>query len=170
MAEERNWYDRIEEAVPLFFFFGILVLMTSGVILRYVFSFTFPWNVELARYAFVWLTFLGAAYVRRHHAHIKIEIAYAVLERRMSPLLRRIIWLFKEIAIVSFLILLIILGAELAWRSRAFRSQAMQLSQFFLYIAPSIGGAMFLFREIAGAIRQWKEGFDEPTARINFDS
>lgn len=167
--KERNWYDLIEELIPMAFFFGIFVLMSSGVILRYVFSFTFPWNVELARYAFVWLTFLGAAYVRKNHSHIRIEIAYAFVEKRMSPAARRIVWIVKEIAILGFLILLIALSIELALRSRAFRSQAMQLSQFYLYIAPALGGLMFLFREIADAVRQWKQGFDEPTANIQFD-
>ena len=162
-------YEKIEEGLSMLFFVGILLLMISGVILRYIFSFTFPWNIELARYAFVWLTFVGAAYVRHQRAHIKIEIAYAFFEKRMPPSARRVIWLVKEVPVLLFLVLLVALSVVLAWRSRVFRSQAMQISQFFLYIAPAVGGVMFLLREVSEAVRQWREGFQEPTSNLYQD-
>ena len=51
-----------------------------------------------------------------------------------------------------FLGALIVLGVELAVRSWRFTSQAMQISQFFLYISVPVGAAMFLYREIARII------------------
>jgi TRAP-type C4-dicarboxylate transport system permease small subunit len=127
------------------------------------------WIVEYSSYAFVWLSFVGAPYVRKLGAHIKIEILYATVEPKLSPAVRLIIWLIKEIAVIAYLLLLVRLGYELASRSANFRSQAMQLSQFWLYISAALGGAMFLIREIPGAYQQFRKGFSEPTTHILVD-
>ncbi len=162
-----TWYDRLEEGLPMLFFLLIFGLMTVGVFLRYLFGFSFAWNVELVRYSFVWLTFAGAAYVRRTGSHIKIEIIFVALDRVLPPAGRMIVWAIKELLILTFLILLIVLSRELADRSRAFMSQAMQLSQYYLYISVAVGAIMFMLREIPDAVRTFRKGFDEP-AKLTF--
>ncbi len=159
-------YDVFEEALPTIFFMSVFVVMTFGVFSRYVLGFYASWSVEFSSYSFVWLSFVGAAYVRRFGSHIKIEIMYAMIEPALHPVVRMVIWLFKEIIILLFLVLLIVFSFQLASRSALFRSQAMQLSQFWLYIAPAVGGVLFTIREIPDAYRQFKKGFNEPTTKL----
>lgn len=166
MERFRRIHDVIEETIPMLFFLSIFFVMTFGVLSRYVLGFYWSWNVEFSSYAFVWLTFVGSAYVRRMGSHIKIEIVYALIEPKLPPVVRMIIWIFKEIVIIAFLVLLVRFGYELSVRSVRFRSQAMQLSQYWLYISAAVGGFFFLLREIPDAVRQFRRGFDEPTTHI----
>jgi len=145
-------YAVIEEGVCVVFFLLIFFLMNLGVLGRYFFDVSFEWNVELCCYSFVWLTFLGAAFVRKKYAHIKVEFFYIAAVRRLPFAGRWSLYLVKELIMLFFLGALIVLGVELAVRSWRFRSQAMQLSQFFLYISVPVGAAMFLYREIARII------------------
>jgi TRAP-type C4-dicarboxylate transport system permease small subunit len=148
MTGLKRVYDVLEEAVCAFFFLLIFLLMNLGVFGRYFFNLSFEWNIELCSYSFVWLTFLGAAFVRKKYAHIKVDFFYIAAVRRLPLAGRQALYLFKELIMILFLGALIVLGVELALRSWRFLSQAMQISQFFLYISVPVGAAMFLYREI----------------------
>jgi len=72
-GKKENPINRIEEwgciALTLF----ILAILTYQVILRFVFASSNSWSEELARYLFVWFTYLGAGYGVLKRAHIKID-------------------------------------------------------------------------------------------------
>lgn len=154
-----NWYNKFEEYIPLILFLFIFSLMAIQVFTRYIFNFTLPWNIELCRYTFVWLTFVGAAYVRKMDSHIKIEIFFNYIYEKMSLNQQKAIWLFKELLTILYLIALIIFGYILAYKSRRFMSQAMQISQFFLYISVSVGTVFFFVREIQDIIYYYRVHF-----------
>ena len=167
MEQVRRIHTFIEEALPTICFFAIFFTMCVGVLYRYVFRLSFAWNVEFSLWSFVWLTFLGSALVRRTNSHIKIDIVYGILERRMSPALRMLVWLFKELVIVAFLVTLVLLSIRLTQRSWLFRSQALQWRQSFLYISVAVGAVLFLLREVPDAIRVFRGGFDQPLTKID---
>ncbi|NWG04557.1 MAG: TRAP transporter small permease [Syntrophaceae bacterium] len=154
-------YGIMEEYIPFVFFSVIFVLMVFGVVTRYLFHTSYPWNIELCRYSFVWLTFAGAAYLRRENAHIRIEFVINYLNRKLPPWGRMVIWLFNEILTIGFLIALIYLGFILANKTWRFKSQAIQIPQFYLYISASFGGLLYLYREILGVIRHLRTNFFE---------
>ncbi len=154
-------YDKLEESISLVFFLLIFVLMTFGVFNRYVFGKTFSWNIELCRYSFVWLTFVGAAFVRKQDAHIKIEILFNYINKKLSLGLQKVIWFIKEILTIAFLIQLIYLGFILANKTWRFKSQAMQIPQFFLYISVTVGATLYLLREIPAAFSHYRENFSK---------
>jgi TRAP-type C4-dicarboxylate transport system permease small subunit len=161
-------YDIFEEYIAFVFFSVIFFLMVFGVVTRYLFHTSYSWNIELCRYSFVWLTFAGAAYVRRENAHIRIEFVTNFLNRKLPPWGRMVIWLFDEILTIGFLIALIYLGFILANKTWRFKSQAMQISQFYLYISASFGGLLYLYREILGTIRHLKTDlFERRNGKMN---
>ena len=149
-------YDALEEYIALAFFSVIFLLMFFGVVTRYLFDTSYPWNIELCRYSFVWLTFVGAAYVRRENAHIRIEFVINFLNRKLPPWGRKGIWILSELLTLGFLIAMIYLGFILAYKTWRFKSQAMQIPQFCLYISVSVGGLLYLCREILEILRDSK--------------
>lgn len=155
----KNLFDKVEIHLPQILFLLIFLLMTTQVFTRYILNYTLPWNIELCRYTFVWLTFVGASYVRKIDSHIKIEIFFNFIYGKMSLSQQKMIWLFKEVLMVSYLIALIILGYILAYKSRRFMSQAMQISQFYLYISVTVGSLFFLVREIQDIIHYYQKHF-----------
>ncbi len=152
-------YDKLEESISLVFFLLIFTLMTMGVFNRYLLGKTFAWNIELCRYSFVWLTFVGAAFVRKQDRHIKIEILFNYINQRLSPGAQKILWILKTILTIAFLIALIYLGFILANKTWRFKSQAMQIPQFFLYISVTVGATLYLLREIPDSARYYREHF-----------
>ncbi len=149
-------YDIFEESISFVFFSVIFVFMVFEVFTRYLLDISHSWNIELCRYSFVWLTFAGAAYLRKENGHIRIAFFMNYLERTLPLWARRGIWLLKEILTIGFLVLLIYYGFILANKTWRFRSQAMQIPQFFLYISVSVGGLLYLVREIPAAVREFK--------------
>ena len=155
----KRMYDTFEEGISAGLFLLIFLLMTTQIITRYIFNFSTSWNIELSRYTFVWLTFVGAAYVRRQNSHIKIEILFNYVDRKLPPGARKGFWLLKQVLSLLYLIALIWLGYVLANKSIRFKSQAMQISQFYLYISVTVGACMYLYREIQGCVRSYRELF-----------
>jgi TRAP-type C4-dicarboxylate transport system permease small subunit len=162
MQHFKRAYDLCEEAVCVFLFLLIFFLMNLGVFGRYFFNLSFEWNIELCCYSFVWLTFLGAAFVRKTQDHIKVVFFYRAALQRLPPGGRRTLYLIKKLTLLFFLGALIVLGIELAVRSWRFMSQAMQISQFFLYISVPVGAGMFLYREIVQVVASRFGALPEP--------
>jgi TRAP-type C4-dicarboxylate transport system permease small subunit len=152
-------YEKMEEYVPVLFFLLIFTLMVVQVFTRYLIHFSMAWNIELCRYSFVWLTFLGAPLVRRNDAHIKLDTLFHYINSRMPPGMQKALWVFKQVLSVAFLVYLIYFGFILASRSYRFPSQAMQLPQFYLYISVTLGGCGYLFRELQYSFRHYREHF-----------
>lgn len=163
----KKLYDKVEFFIPQGFFILIFLLMSIQVFTRYVFNFTLSWNIEMCRYSFVWLTFTGAAYVRKENTHIKIEMLFNYFYEKFPLRVQKIVWLSKELLSILYLIILIIFGFILAYNSRRFLSQAMQISQFFLYISVSIGMTFYLIREIQDAIKSYKQKYLNKKSAIN---
>lgn len=62
---------------------GIILLATyilfQGVVLRYLFNYSFAWTEEVVRYSIVWLVFLGGSIAARRGAHIAMDIVVVYL-------------------------------------------------------------------------------------------
>jgi TRAP-type C4-dicarboxylate transport system permease small subunit len=83
----------------------LLVVMSAQVLWRYVFNDPIYWSEELARYLFVWLTFLAASMAFRDHKHMAVDLFQPLL----GPTARR--WqraIITGILAIFFVVVLII--------------------------------------------------------------
>lgn len=147
----------IEEYISVAIFTVIFLLMFMGVVNRYFFKYSLPWNIELARYAFVWLSFIGLAFVRKEDGHIRLDVLYTFISRKLPDKVKHAVWFIKKGFTFFFLYQLIHLGIVLSQRTLRFKSQAMQISQSWLYISVSVGGALYLLSEIYLSYREFRE-------------
>jgi TRAP-type C4-dicarboxylate transport system permease small subunit len=146
-------YDKVEGYIPAFIFVIICLAMLVQIFSRTLFGVSFSWNIEFSRYAQVWLTFIGIGYVRKVDSHIKITILLDGINERLSKNGKIVFYIVRTIISLSFLILLVVLGIQLALKSWNFRSSAMQLRQFWLYICVPLGALAYLFREIQSSVK-----------------
>jgi TRAP-type C4-dicarboxylate transport system permease small subunit len=72
---------------------------------------------------------------------------------------RQGVWIVKELLMLGYLAALVVLGFELAIKSMRFMSQAMQLSQFYLYLSTPVGSLLFLIRELILIRRTYVKDF-----------
>jgi TRAP-type C4-dicarboxylate transport system permease small subunit len=73
MGKVKRFFQDVEKNISGILLLVILVILTYQVFTRYVLSNTPQWPEELARYLFIWLIFLGAAFAGQQNAHIRIE-------------------------------------------------------------------------------------------------
>ncbi len=79
-----RWLERmgglLETVVALLL--GAMVVMVFGnVVLRYAFNSGISVSEEVARWAFVWLTFLGAVVALKDNAHLGVDLLVRLLPR-----------------------------------------------------------------------------------------
>jgi len=149
-------YEKIEGYLPAGIFLSICVAMLLQIFSRTLFGVSFSWNIEFCRYAEVWLAFIGIGYVRRINSHIKISALSDRVSARMNRRGRIAFYLLRLSISLFFVIMLIVLGIQLAMKSWNFRSSALQIRQFWLYICVPIGALGFLWREILHLINYFK--------------
>lgn len=141
-------YEKIEEYIPLGIFILISIVMLIQVFMRSIFGISYAWSVEVSQYLNVWVSFIGIGYVRKLNSHIKIEMFYDWMHKKLSPTWQIIFFVFKKFINILFMVLLIWLGFQLSLRSWNFRSAGLQIRQTWLYICVPLGAMGYLIREI----------------------
>lgn len=114
-------YEKIEEYIPLGIFILISIVMLIQVFMRSIFGISYAWSVEVSQYLNVWVSFIGIGYVRKLNSHIKIEMFYDWMYKKLSPTWQIIFFVFKKFINILFMVLLIWLGFQLSLRSWNFR-------------------------------------------------
>lgn len=65
---------RAEFAFGMVLLVGLLTLVVLQVVSRYVFSSPFSWSEEAARFTFIWLVFVAAAFVTARRRNITVQL------------------------------------------------------------------------------------------------
>ncbi len=101
----KKFLDNFEE----YFCVWTLVLMTSvvflQVIMRYVFHNSLSWSDELARYIFLWLSWIGASYAVKTRDHFRVEMFADMIkgkDRILFEYLILAIWFIFSIMLVWY--------------------------------------------------------------------
>jgi C4-dicarboxylate transporter DctM subunit len=131
--------DLVVEILAASLLVGTVGIALIQVFFRYILNNSLSWPEEMARFAFVWFVFLGAAMVTRRSRHIVIDVLPRSLPPqwlRVHPALVRVI----SAAVATFLIAY---GSELVIRS-SYVSPALQWPYTYLYLAVPVGAAISL--------------------------
>lgn len=95
--------------------------MGLQVVMRYVFNRPLDWPEELARYLFIWATFIGAALVLRDDAHLRVEYFRGLCSQRISTALR----MMERLLVLGFLLSVLVGSLQIYRPMSVFRSAAM---------------------------------------------
>jgi TRAP-type C4-dicarboxylate transport system permease small subunit len=66
-------FFKLLELLVVLSLFAMVVMVFGNVIMRYVFNSGIPISEELSRYAFIWLTYLGAMIAMREGGHLGVD-------------------------------------------------------------------------------------------------
>ena len=99
---------RLLEIVMVLCLLVMLVMVFGNVVLRLAFNTGIDLSEEIPRYAFVWMTFLGAIVGMRRRAHLGVDIVVQML----PALGRRVCWAISQ-AIMLVCCLYIVYGTYL---------------------------------------------------------
>jgi TRAP-type transport system small permease protein len=154
MQKLLDWMEKALDAILIL----MMIVMGSAVIIqvasRYIANRPTSWSEEVARYLFVWITFLGSAVVIRKRRHVDVS----VLTDRLPPRAAWVVYLVADAAMLFLLGTLTWAGIGITAVAHRQLSAAMDLPMSLAYAAMPIGtGLMFIFLT-ATMVWEWKHG------------
>lgn len=81
----QKWESKLSNILEWFteICFVIMFLTTVfQIVSRSILAISCPWTDELARFMYVWITFMGAIITTLNHEHIRVEVVYDRLPKR----------------------------------------------------------------------------------------
>ena len=138
----------------------IVAIVTSEVVLRYVFKHSLIFTEELSRYLMVWIVFLGSALAIRDKAHIRINI----LTKRLNPAQRKVADLLAYGLVLFFLLVVAIEGFRILPSQLQQMCTTFDLSLFYFYLAIP-AGCLLMMIYLLPVIRETLA--EKPEAEVN---
>lgn len=141
---KKNYLDYFEEYFCMAMLAFMTVLIFVQVIMRYVFSNSLSWSEEVARFCFIWLSWIGASYCVKIDAHLRVTALLSVLPKKLLPyinLLMYICWgLFSlDLAYEGFKLIQMIY-------ERGQASPALLIPMWIPVACVPVGSALMTFR------------------------
>ena len=130
--------EQVEGVLTGGFLVAVVLLVVTQVVTRYFLQRPPVWTEEMARYALVWLTFLGAAYLAGRRRHITV----AVLDRVIGP--RRLPWVVVAADLLTAAMCLVVVFSSAGFLERVSRqtTAAGGLPKSYVYGAVAVGFAL----------------------------
>lgn len=122
----------------------IIVNVTYGVIMRYLFGDPPVWTNEVAAIAFTWLVFLGASVAYRKKMHIGIEL----LVERLPDRVRWLVQLMVHVLLSAFFGYMIVYGVIFSLESYAQPTSIMRLPNTCFYMAVPVSFLLMLVSQL----------------------
>ncbi|HSO05826.1 MAG TPA: TRAP transporter small permease [Pelomicrobium sp.] len=159
-----------ERYLMLVFYCFIVFVIVIEVLRRFLLDFSSLWGEEAARYAFIYLGWVGASYAVKQRAHIRFDILLHLLPRRWHGWL----YLFGELCTLVFA------GFALYWSLHTISTMlefdalapALRVSQVWFEAAVPLGFSMMVVRVLQSAWRDIKDiraGRDAYAGTLLFD-
>jgi len=104
---------RVLDALAIATFTGMFLCVIAQIVLRYFFGDPLTWSDELARYLFVWCSFIGWVIAARKRSHLGI----ALVAERSPPRVKALIELVGALASVAFAGVLLYYGLQITSRN-----------------------------------------------------
>jgi TRAP-type C4-dicarboxylate transport system permease small subunit len=140
-----------ERYLMLVLYCFIVFVIVTEVVRRFVLDFSSLWGEELARFAFIYLGWIGASYGVKQRAHIRFDF----LTRALPPRAAGCVFLFSELATLVFACFALYWSLQTMGTIVRFDAQspALRVSQAWFAAAVPLGFAMMVVRVIQSAAR-----------------
>lgn len=137
--------NRVVEATSVIMLVLMTIIVFYSVLLRYVFKSPLAWSEEIARYAFIWLTFLGISMAERNGEHFKVEVFIEMV----PPKVRLIVEIVLNGLIFYTLYILFREGVNYYNQGKDGLSTILQIPLSYIYVALPVAMALTLLNRIA---------------------
>lgn len=135
----RFYLGKLEEIVAGIFMVLMSICTVGNVIARYVFNCPIAWAEEFARYAFVWVVFLGAVACTKQKRHIIIDAVIGTLPRRVRSAVRA----FADLLIMGLMVALVYYGWIFTSMSTEPTSM-LEIPQYLIYVVVPLSALLVL--------------------------
>ncbi|MBP2075997.1 TRAP transporter small permease [Oceanobacillus polygoni] len=148
-----RWLDEhFEEYILVFLSAFTVIIIFLQVVMRYVFGSSLTWSEEIARYAFIWMIYIGVSYGVKKKKHLGVD-ALAMLFKEKGKL---IVGIIANVSFLLFAIVMTYYGLDIVLRVTR-ESAALQLPLSWVYAAPVMGMALASIRLLQNIALEVKE-------------
>ncbi len=155
MKSANKALSKLEQYFIAILLLVIAVILFINVVLR-LFNTSILWAEELARYAIVWITFVGASVCVYKGAHIGVDVIMNVLGEKPKKILSLVLALFSLAFSVLFTYYAFKITMNVHGTGQA--SSTMGIPMYIVYAAMPVGGLLMSIRYIQEFISLIKVG------------
>jgi TRAP-type C4-dicarboxylate transport system permease small subunit len=143
--------ENAERYAMLVFYVFVCAVIVQEVVRRFVLNYSSAWAEETARYAFIYLGYVGAAYAVRERAHIRFDI----LLQRMPPRLHGYVYLLAEVATLVFAAFAVYWSMHTIGQLLRFEgaSPVLRVNKAWFVAAVPLGFTLIVLRTIQAMLR-----------------
>ncbi|WP_088285648.1 TRAP transporter small permease [Ideonella sp. A 288] len=147
--------ENAERWAMLVFYTFCCIVIVQEVVRRFVFNFSSAWGEEAARYAFIYLGWIGAAYAVRERAHIRFDI----LLQRMGPRGKAVVFIVAELATIVFACIALYWSLHTIRQLLQFEGQTpvLRVNKAWFEAAVPIAFALIIFRSSQRIVGDWRD-------------
>lgn len=153
MQKLSEYVYKIQRWLSLVLLALLCIVTFLQVFARYVLNYPLYWSEELARYVFVWLTFIGFGIAVQRRS--EMSVAYFV--DLLSEKTKVIIEFGIRILTLLFLLLATYQGVILAFESWDILTIALELPWTYIYLAIPVGFFLIFFQYLARLMLLYQE-------------
>ncbi|MDR7329574.1 TRAP transporter small permease [Corynebacterium guangdongense] len=161
MSTLRTTLNTVLAVVSVTLFALLVATVSWQVFSRQVIHEPSTWSEELAKILFVWLSFLGSAFLFGERGHIAVDF----LARQLSPMGQRVAQIFVQLMILVFALMGLVWGgvlaAQIAWNQNL---TALPFTIGWVYTVIPLAGAfiaVFAVLDIIGVATGRTEPYPE---------
>ena len=148
-----------EDWLAFVIFWSLAFIVFLQFFTRYVLNDSLAWTEEIARYALMWVVFIGGAMVTRRNTHIAVEL----LSNAMKPgPLRATLLAFVDFVKLGFIGLLAFLSWRIMERMAVQRMTVFDLPMSYVYGGVAFGCFLMLIRQVINVWRNARIGWSRP--------
>ena len=150
-----NWLARYMLMVSAF---TMVTAVFGQVVFRYVLHAPLSWSEELARYTFMWTTFLGASVALRQNSLPNITMGLKLFPAKVRPYL----YLVTHALTLLFCYYFIVYGIDLVVQVFPDKSPGLDLTMSWTYAALPVGGLFMIVHSLYLAAEESQEKLNSP--------
>jgi TRAP-type C4-dicarboxylate transport system permease small subunit len=135
--------DKLESVVRIVVILllsGMVILIFSQVLFRYLLNHPLAWTEELSRHFMIWAALLGAAVAYRKKAHLGVDVLVVHFGLRWQE---AVVW-FVHLMSIFFSGFLVYFGISIVKKTMHQLSSALTIPMGYIYASIPVGAAIIL--------------------------
>ena len=144
LKDIRKVTDKILYVAIIILFLAMFGVTTTNVIMRYIFNKPIIFAVELARYCFAAIVYLGSIFVMRDDGHIGLDIIVDMMPKAIGSLVKK----FSRILVLAYMALFCFESFRMVMGNWSNRSSTMGVPMSVIYTVMVIGSAGIFIEEL----------------------
>lgn len=147
--------NHFEEYLLVLLMVAEVIIVFAQVITRFILKSPLAWSEEIARYMFIWLVWIGAAYATKENKNIKIDL----LSSKFTGAMKVFADIFVAVLFIGLMMFMLYTSGKVTYTVYASKSIATgsHMPMWIAWFSLPLSMALMTFRFIQNSVRSIKD-------------